>query len=59
MIRNNIPIENNYNWCNCPQCGKKLLRINKKGAIRGVKVWCKVCKKEIDLNIEPKEPITN
>jgi len=43
-----------YKWYNCPTCGKKLLKIHENSIIRDVKVWCKSCKQEIELNLEPK-----
>lgn len=36
--------------CNC---GKLLLKITPSGKIR---VWCKSCHKEIELEVEPYEP---
>lgn len=36
--------------CNC---GKLLLKITPSGKIR---VWCKSCRKEIDVEVEPHEP---
>lgn len=35
-------------------CGKLLCRITKRGTI---KVWCKKCRKEVELEVEPYEPI--
>lgn len=34
-------------------CGKLLAKITKDGII---KVWCKSCKKEVELEVEPYEP---
>lgn len=46
---------NEYSWYICPKCGKrKLFKKCSDSIIRGVKVWCKNCKEEIDINIEPK-----
>lgn len=35
-------------------CGKLLLKITPSGTI---KVWCKKCRKEIELEVEPYEPV--
>ena len=38
----------------CPYCGKKLFRIIKTSQYKNIFVWCKNCKKEIEINkIEP------
>lgn len=37
--------------CNC---GKLLARVGKNGTIY---VWCKSCKKEVKLEVEPYEPV--
>nr|DAT77168.1 MAG TPA: zinc-ribbon domain protein [Caudoviricetes sp.] len=39
-------------YINCPHCGKKLFRIDKKSVYKHIYMWCKNCKKEI--LIEPK-----
>lgn len=43
-----------YDWYKCPKCGKNLFKIHKHSFIRGIKVWCKTCKEEKEINIEPK-----
>lgn len=35
-------------------CGKLLCRVTKRGTI---KVWCKKCHKEIEVEVEPYEPV--
>ena len=37
-------------------CGKLLAKITKDGII---KVWCKLCHKEVELEVEPYEPSKN
>ena len=36
----------------CPHCGKKLLRIIEGSTVRKVYVWCKICKKEIEIDLQ-------
>lgn len=50
---------NRYEWYICPKCGKKLFKINKKSIVRDIKVWCKNCKEEKEINIEPKSQQSN
>ena len=40
----------------CPQCGKKLFRIVTESQYKKIFVWCKNCKKEIEIN--KKEPLS-
>lgn len=37
----------------CPNCGKKLFRVIKESQYNKIFVWCKNCKKEIEINKEP------
>lgn len=37
-------------WYSCPHCGKKLCRINKESKAKKIFIWCKQCKKEIEIN---------
>ncbi len=37
----------------CPNCGKKLFRIDNTSEYKNIYIWCKNCKKEIKI-IEPK-----
>ena len=37
-------------------CGKLLARVREDGKIM---VWCKYCKKEVELEVEPSEPETD
>jgi phage FluMu protein Com len=36
-------------WVLCPHCGKKLCKADAKGILR---LWCKSCKKEIEVKTE-------
>lgn len=45
---------NKYDWYKCPKCGKNLFKFHKNSIIRDIKVWCKTCKEEKEINIEPK-----
>lgn len=40
----------------CPQCGKKLFRVTPESVYEHIFVWCKNCKKEIEINKRAKEP---
>lgn len=37
----------------CPNCGKKLFRIENNSKYNNIYIWCKTCKKEINVK-EPK-----
>lgn len=37
----------------CPECRKKLFRVVKESQYKKIFVWCKNCKKEIEINKEP------
>nr|DAM39040.1 MAG TPA: zinc-ribbon domain protein [Caudoviricetes sp.] len=39
----------NKQWVKCPYCGKKLAKILPDALCKGVFVWCKSCKKEIEI----------
>lgn len=43
-------------WICCPDCGKKLFKIDKTSSCKNIYIWCKSCKKEI-LVKEPKSHI--
>lgn len=43
-----MKVEDKY--LKCPICGKKLLRITEGSVCVKVYVWCKSCKKEIEIN---------
>lgn len=36
-------------WCLCPVCRRKLARMEKNAAVKGIYVWCDRCKKEREL----------
>lgn len=38
----------------CPICGKKLFRIDKNSVYNNIYVWCKNCRKEINVKKEPR-----
>lgn len=40
----------------CPHCGKKLFRIAPNSNYEHIFVWCKNCKKEIEVSKRAKEP---
>lgn len=44
-------------WYKCPVCGQKILKISKEAQSRGLYIKCKKCKNEIEIKIEPKEPV--
>lgn len=37
-------------YINCPICGKKLFRIDKTSVYKNIYIWCKHCKKEINIS---------
>lgn len=37
----------------CPNCGKKLFRVEKNSKYDNIYIWCKCCKKEIKV-VEPR-----
>lgn len=41
----------------CPQCGKKLFRVEKDSIFNNIYLWCKKCCKEIKIE-EPKSHVT-
>jgi transcription elongation factor Elf1 len=46
----------NKKFFRCPDCGKKLARIEEKATAAGVFLWCSRCRKEKKLYIdEPKK----
>lgn len=38
-------------WFRCPHCGKKLLLFDNNAKCRGVYVFCKQCKKDVEIKI--------
>lgn len=40
-------------WICCPNCGKKLFKIDDTSIVKNLYIWCKTCKKEILIK-EPK-----
>ena len=48
--------EENYKYEFCPVCGKKLFRVLEESHYVKIFVWCKNCKKEIEVNKRAKEP---
>lgn len=47
-------MKNKYEWFTCPKCRKKLFKITNESIVKDVKVWCKTCKEEKEINVEPK-----
>lgn len=41
-------------WFICPVCRQKLAKIDKSKNIEGVTIWCKKCKREIEIRNTPK-----
>jgi len=39
-------------WFRCPHCGKKLLLYTNNSIVKGVYVYCKRCKKDIEVKID-------
>lgn len=44
-------------WYKCPICGQKILKISKEAQSKGLYIKCKKCKNEIEIKIEPREPV--
>lgn len=44
-----IPTEKK--WYVCPHCGKNLLIYNNTAKCQGIYVWCRQCKKTIEVKI--------
>lgn len=38
-------------WVKCPECKQKLCRIELDSMARKIYLWCKCCKKEVEVNI--------
>ena len=38
-------------WFVCPDCGKKLVVYDDTAKCRGVYVYCKFCKKEVEIKV--------
>lgn len=38
-------------WHSCPACGQKLCRIDADSKAHKIYLWCKHCKKEVEVNI--------
>ena len=43
-------------WICCPDCGKKLFKIDKTSSCKNIYIWCKSCNKEIHVR-EPKSHV--
>ena len=43
-------MNNSYRYVFCDICGKKLFRITEDSEYKKIYIWCKTCKKEIELN---------
>lgn len=43
-------------WICCPECGKKLFKIDRTSTCKNIYIWCKSCKKEILIK-EPKSHV--
>lgn len=39
-------------WYQCPYCKKKLVKYKKNARAEGIFLWCKNCKKEIEIKIK-------
>ncbi|MED9903561.1 MAG: cysteine-rich KTR domain-containing protein [Lachnospiraceae bacterium] len=51
-------MEKSY-WYVCPKCGKNLLKYREDTKIVNFPVFCKRCKKETIITIEPQSRIVN
>lgn len=51
-----INTDNKY-WVLCPECKKKLFRVTQLSKYDNIYLWCKSCKKEIQIR-EPKSQVT-
>lgn len=40
-----------FKWVVCPHCGKKLFQIRDGAVIKGLRIFCKQCKKTIDVSL--------
>lgn len=49
-------MNSSYKYVNCPHCGKKLFRIINESEYIKIYIWCKSCKKEIEITKESQEP---
>ncbi|WP_207559123.1 hypothetical protein [Ruminiclostridium hungatei] len=38
-------------WSTCPECGQKLCRLITGSKAHKIYLWCKHCKKEVEINI--------
>lgn len=41
--------------CLCPVCGKRVARLADGAHCKGVWVWCRLCKKEVELVIDERD----
>lgn len=47
-----------YYWCTCPKCGNpKLVMLRRDTKLRNFPAFCKYCKEESLITIEPKRQI--
>ncbi len=40
-----------YEWYYCTKCGKKLFRLKPGSVVKDIKIWCKHCREEKNINI--------
>ena len=53
-------MDNEYKWCRCPVCGyNRMLKLREDTVIKNLPMYCKRCKKETLITIEPKSRIVN
>ena len=50
----------NYKWMRCPKCGNEhFIKVSKETRIYKFPAYCKRCKKEIVINVEPRAETVN
>lgn len=50
----------NYKWMRCPKCGNEhFIKVSKETRIYKFPAYCKRCKKEIVINVEPRAESVN
>ena len=50
----------NYKWMRCPKCGNEhFIKVSKETRIYKFSAYCKWCKKEIVINVEPRAESVN
>lgn len=51
---------NHESWCGCPRCGfPKMLKVRQDTILKNFPAYCKKCKKESVITIEPRAEIIN